>query len=277
MRKIPSLFVAALCSAMSLAAPAVHAQSEPVGSAWSDVTKLPDFFSGNWMAMSSFLDRKNETPLTPEAKAWADKFKPLGDIPFAGAGCKTPGMPAVQRLGMPLKFFFEPGMIAIYIENSSMTRFIRLNGKHSAQPNPTYLGESVARFEGDTLVVDSTGFNDEILFQYTTFPGKGQSPFVLPPDAIFGPHGPDMRMVERMRLLDPDTLEIKLTIYDNTVWTQPYVADTQVYHRQRGDAGWPNEWVCATSDDPLNFDSKTNQSVMQDPADVLKKLKEKDK
>ena len=276
MRTYRSLVATALFAALSLSAPAVHAQSQPIGSEWGDATKLPDFFTGNWMSMSSFLDATNDTPLTPKAKAWAEKYKPIGDIPFAGEGCKTPGMPAVQRLGMPLKFFFQPGMIAIYIENSSMTRFIKLNGKHSAEPNPTYLGESIGHFEGDTLVVDSTGFSDDILFQYTNFPGKSTGRFVLPPDAIFGPHGPNMHMVERMRMPDPDTLEIKLTIYDDTVWTKPYVADTTVYHRQRGDAGWPNEWVCGTAIDPLNFDTKTNQSIMQDPAEVLKRLKQKD-
>lgn len=250
--------------------------AKPLGSTWGDVARMPDFFSGNWMNMQSFLDKTNDTPLTPAAKAHAAKYKPIEDIPFAGPGCRTAGMPLVQRLGMPIKFFYEPGMIAIYIENSSMTRFIKLGGQHTPEPNPTYMGESIAHFEGDTLVIDSTGFRDDILLQYTNFPGKGTSPFILPPDTVFGPHGPNLRMVERMRLLDADTLEIKMTVYDDTVWTKPYVADDRIYRRQRGNDGWPNEWVCGVIDDPLEFDPALNASVMQDPEAVLKRIKERE-
>ncbi|TPG54296.1 hypothetical protein EAH76_06345 [Sphingomonas glacialis] len=272
MTKPKTLLAALLCSAM-LALPSV-ATAEPIGSSWADVTKLPDFFTGNWQSVTSFLDREPKTPLTPKAKAYADAFKPIEDIPFAGPNCKTPGMPTIQRLGSPLKFFYEPGMIAVYIENSSMTRFLKLNGKHAERPNPSYLGDSIAHYEGDTLVVESISFADDILFQYANFPGKGTQRFVLPPESIFGPHGPNLRMVERMHLLDPDTLEIKLTIYDDTVWTEPYIANTQIFKRNRGDAGLPAEWVCGSSADPLEFDPKSNQSVMRDPAEVLKGLKQ---
>jgi len=249
-----------------------------MGTKWSDAAKLPDFFSGNWQSVTSFLDRNVTTPLTPKAKAYAEKYKGIEDIPFAGPGCKTAGMPLIQRLGSPLKFFYQPGLIAIYIENSSMTRFIRVDGKHVERPNPSFLGDSIGHFEGDTFVVESTDFNDDIMFQYANFPGKGTGFFVLPPEAIFGPHGPNMRMVERMRLLDPDTLEIKLTIYDDTVWTQPYVANDQIFKRNTGDYGLPVEWVCGSSDaDPLEFNPATNETVIEDPAEVLKRLQAKDK
>jgi hypothetical protein len=274
MLKRKTLFAAALCSAM-LSLPSVSV-AEPIGSTWSDVTKLPDLFTGNWQSVTSFLDSQPKTPLTPKAKAYADAFKAIEDIPFAGAGCKTPGMPIIQRLGSPLKFFYEPGLIAIYIEASSMTRFIRVNGKHAERPNPSYLGDSIAHFEGDTLVVESISFADDTLTQYANFPGKGLGGFVLPPESIFGPHGPDMRMVERIRLLDPDTLEIQLTIYDDTVWTQPYVANAQIFKRNRGEKGVPVEWVCGSVEDPLQFDPKANRSVVEDPAEVLKRLKQKD-
>jgi hypothetical protein len=247
-----------------------------LGSHWADVAKMPDFFSGSWQSVTSFLDKEPKAPLTPKAKAYADAYKPIEDIPFAGAGCKTPGMPIIQRLGSPLKFFYEPGLIAVYIENSSMTRFIRVNGKHADRPNPTYLGDSIAHFEGDTLVVESTSFVDDILFQYANFPGQGTGFFVLPPESIFGPHGPNLRMVERIKLLDPDTLQIKLTIYDDTVWTEPYVANDQIFKRNTGDFGLPVEWVCGSTADPLEFDPKKNESVMEDPAEVLKRLKAND-
>jgi hypothetical protein len=46
-------------------------------------------------------------------------------------------MPIIQRAGSPLKFFFEPGLIAIYMENDSATRFIKVNGHHDQVSNPT--------------------------------------------------------------------------------------------------------------------------------------------
>jgi hypothetical protein len=273
MIKHKTLCAIALCSAL-FALPA--AAAEPLGSSWADAAKLPDFFTGNWQSFSSFLDNPTNTPFTDQAQAYVAHYKPIQDIPFAGAHCPTPGMPIVQRLGSPLKFFYEPGMIAIYIENSSMTRFIKLNAEHSARPNPTYLGESVGHFEGDTLVVDSVGF-DEILLQYGDLPGRGTGPFVLPPDVIFGPHGPNLRMVERIRLVDADTLEDKLTIYDDTVWKQPYVANSgQLFKRNRGEDGVPHEWVC-NSADTLTFDPLQDKTVVEDPAEVLKRLKQKDK
>jgi hypothetical protein len=273
MMKRITLGALALCSFVLAGAAAAAA---PPGSSWSDISRLPDFFTGSWQSMAAFLDNPTHAPYTDQAKAYVARYKPIVDIPFAGANCPTPGMPIVQRLGSPLKFFYEPGMIAIYIENSSMTRFIRLNTRHSARPNPTYLGESVGHFEGDTLVVDSVGF-DDILLQYGTLPGQGTGPFVLPPEVIFGPHGPNLRIVERIRLLDADTLEDRTTIYDDTVWKTPYESNGgRLFKRLRGEEGVPHEWVCSSAD-TLTFDARQDKTIVEDPAEVLKRLQQKDK
>jgi hypothetical protein len=76
-------------------------------------------------------------------------------------------------------------------------------------------------------------------------------------------------------LVDPDTLEDQLTIYDDTVWKQPYVSNPQIYKRNRGEAGWPHEWVCS-SDDTLTFDPSQGKTIEEDPAEVLKRLQHKD-
>lgn len=267
------LAAAALCSAMF----ALPVAAEPLGSSWSDVTKLPDLFTGNWQSRSPMLDGPANVPFTDKAKAYIAQYKPIQDIPYAGPGCKTPGMPIVQRAGSPLKFFYEPGMIAIYIENDSMTRFIKLNGEHSARPNPTYLGESIGHFEGDTLVVDSVGFADDIMLQYGVLPAWTPGLMAQIPNTIFGPHGPNLRMVERFRLVDADTLEDQLTIYDDTIWKGAYVsAPVQIFKRNRGADGWPNEWVCSTAD-ILAFDPAQNKTIEEDPAETLKRLQQNDK
>jgi hypothetical protein len=83
-------------------------------------------------------------------------------------------------------------------------------------------------------------------------------------------------MVERIRLVDPETLEDQLTIYDDTIWKQPYVSTpVQIFKRNRGDDGWPHEWVCSSAD-ILTFDPAQNKTIVEDPAEVLKRLKQTD-
>ena len=80
-----------------------------------------------------------------------------------------------------------------------------------------------------------------------------------------------MHMVERMRLVNPDTLEFKLTIHDDTVWTKPYVTGTRNYRRLSG--AQPEEWVCTVS--VTSFDPETNSYVDKDPAEMVELLDKK--
>lgn len=254
---------------------AAEAGPSGFGSKWEDAAKMPDFFSGMWMSRGGMVDSAVNVGYTPKAQAYMAKYKGSKDLPYAGLGCKTPGMPIIQRSGTPLKFQFSPGLLSIYIENASMTRFIHLNAKHRADADPTFLGESVAHFEGDTLVVDTVKFRDDIVFQYglvnpklSPMGGPGGPSFK---NVIFGPHGPNLRMVERMRLRDPDTLEVKMTVHDDTVFTGPYEAPVQTYVRQKGEDAWPGEWQCQVSG-ILYYDPSTDSNVSLSPEEALKKL-----
>jgi hypothetical protein len=150
-------------------------------------------------------------------------------------------------------------------------------------------------------VIESVGFADDITFQYGakegyTMPwnrrggpggapggGAGAGPgargapaAAIPGDGsflsytIFGPHGPNLRMVERMRLTDPETLEWKVTIYDDSVFTGPYVAEVHPFKRMRGEKGRPQEWVCTAS--ISYYDDKANKHDELDPEEALKLL-----
>jgi hypothetical protein len=86
-----------------------------------------------------------------------------------------------------------------------------------------------------------------------------------------------MHMVERMRLVNPDTMELKLTLYDDTVWTKPYVTATRNYtHIVKGKnevgpfSGEVEEWVCTLS--ITSFDPDTNTYKDMDPEEVVKHL-----
>jgi hypothetical protein len=297
--------VMVMLSGMACAADKAGSQSAALGSTWADAAKMPDLFSGMWMTMSSFVesDKKLNVPYTAKAQKLVDAYKPKRDIPYAQDGCASPGLPIAMRTG-PIKFTYAPGLISIYMQAVGHTRFIRMN-QPMGRTSPNYYGNSVGHWEGDTLVIETADFLPEITFQYgvgpglpdagtvgTTGPaigvvgssGQGGPPAVAGPSgvaalakAIWGPHGEGMHMVERMRLADPQTLEANLTIYDDTVWTKPYVTATRNFRRiQKGISefgpfsGEPEEWVCTVS--ITSFDPETNTYNDKNPEDMVKYL-----
>jgi hypothetical protein len=284
-----------LLSGIAFSADNAGGQSGALGSTWADAGKMPDLFSGIWMTLSSFVeaDAKLNVPYTAKAQKYVDAYKFRRDIPYAEEGCQTPGLPIAMRTG-PIKFTYAPGLISIYMQAVGHTRFIKMN-QQQGKTSPKYYGNSVGHWEGDTLVVETSDFLPEITFQYgvgkglpdagtvgTIGPGGG--PAVAGPSgvaalakAIWGPHGEGMHMVERMRLVNPQTLEVNLTIYDDTVWTRPYVTATRNFRRiQKGISemgpfsGEPEEWVCTVS--ITSFDPDTNTYKDKDPEEMVKYL-----
>jgi hypothetical protein len=290
-----------------------HAQPAPTppkagasGSTWADAAKMPDFFTGMWMTFSGMVEgeEKVNVPYTDAAKKYVADYKPKRDLPYAEDGCLSPGIPVAMRSG-PIKLTYSPGLITIYMQGVGHTRFIRMN-QPMGQTTPKYYGNSVGHWEGDTLVIETKDFLNEISFQYGVGPGlppentlgtasigpgpgpgpgSGSAPpGLLPPGlanalskAIMGPHGENMRMVERMRLIDPNTIEAQLTLYDDTVWKTPFVATTRKYNRivkgvsEKGPfTGEPEEWVCTKS--ITSFDPTTNTYNDKDPEEMVKYL-----
>jgi hypothetical protein len=87
-------------------------------------------------------------------------------------------------------------------------RHIRLDAPHSANPKPSWYGDSVGHYEGDTLVIDTIGLNDKtFLDNYRT------------------PHTDKLHVTERWRLIeDGKKLEILMTIDDPDTFNQPWQA-----------------------------------------------------
>ena len=314
-RSASVVLIMSLLGAMACSAETADGQSAALGSTWADAGRMPDLFSGMWMTFSNMVesDEKLNVPYTAKAQKYIAGYKFKRDIPYAQEGCRSPGLPIAMRSG-PIKFSYAPGLISIYMQAIGHTRFIRMN-QPMGKTSPKYYGNSVGHWEGDTLVVETEDFLPEITFQYgigkglplaggtgagNLPPPGGGPPGGLPPGggppgglgagpdgalggpaaiakAIWGPHGESMRMVERMRLVNPDTLEIKLTLYDDTVWTKPFVAATRNFRRiQKGVSeigpftGEPEEWVCSVS--ITSFDPDTNSYVDKDPEEMVKYL-----
>jgi hypothetical protein len=237
------------------AAKAVPKSAAEQAKAWTQMSKLPDLWQGTWLSISPIADDFSAPgDYTPFALEYIKKYVPTDDSPFAN--CTPLGMPYAMNIGgMPMKFFQSPGMIALYIESSGAFRFIHMDGrKHSDRPNPTFMGESIGHWEGDTLVVDTTGLLPGTLFQI----GKQGKDVARQGDpspmagVIFGPHGPKMRLVERMRLVNFNTLENQTTIYDDTIFKQPYAVPPRRYSRGIERLNEPQEWVCSDNRDYID-------------------------
>ena len=231
---------------------------------WQEIARLPDFWQGTWQSISPIADDFSTPPdYTASALDYIKHYKPAEDSPFTN--CKPLGMPFVQNIGgMPMKFFQSPGMIAIYIESSGMTRFIHTDGRtHTEQPNPSFLGESIGHWEGDTLVVDTLGFAPDTLFQMGKLDKKTLAQGDPSPLAgvIFGSHGPNLRLVERMRLADFNTLEIQTTIYDDSVFKKPYSLPPRRFIRGIERRNESQEWACTDNRDYLDPNGKLEYNV----------------
>jgi hypothetical protein len=216
---------------------ATPAQADP---GYAALAKLPDW-SGVWEptrfarpAESGTQGPPPRPKLTPEYEkqyaAFEAKNRSTPGINFVSnvADCLPPGLPGSMTQPYPIEFLFTPGRVTIVIETYSMVRRIYTDGSPMPahdQLDPSYQGTSVGHWEGDTLVVETAGILPET------------SPF----NGING-HSDQMKVTERMRLVDPDTLEIVTTREDPAVFAEPFTT-TARYARHRD---WKiMEYVCA--------------------------------
>lgn len=159
----------------------------------------------------------------PILQPWAvEQMKKANDAVLAGhvpyiarERCWPSGVPGylVDTRIVPLYFLVTPKEIVTVIQTDARMRHIYMDVPHSARLTPSWYGESVGHYEGDTLVVDTIGMNDKT--------------FV---DNYRTPHTTQLHVVERYRLVDKDTLEIVATVEDPGAFTMPWSA-VQRYKR----------------------------------------------
>jgi hypothetical protein len=160
----------------------------------------PDF-SGVWWQPSTVDSGK------PEFQQWAQEVAKQradnGRIDSPQTHC-LPG--AVLRLGPVWEFVQSKDyMVEISDDDSPGFHQIYLNRKHSEDPNPAWYGDSVGRWEGDTLVVDRVAFDDRVWL-----------------DQELHPHTGKLHVVERYRRPDLGHLEIEITVDDPGTLVKPY-------------------------------------------------------
>ena len=164
-----------------------------------------------------------------------------GVVPRDRSNCSPPGMPRIMRLGQyPYEFLFTPGRVTINQEAWMQTRTIWTDGRsHLEEPDPTFMGNSIGRWEGDTLVVDTIGISDQLDLD-TGMPHSAQ--FRLTERIHLSPDDPDV-LVNEMRMEDPEALEEPFEI-------------TVRYRRDR--EGALIEFQCAENDrNPIDEEGNT--------------------
>jgi hypothetical protein len=225
---IVALMAVFACSLLALAQPEPQSQVEH---SKAPALAPPHDLSGVWLMDEKryHVDprlygppSKEVPPKTPWAQQRYAEAKPgsrggTGDSDNDPAlHCDPVGFPRIMGAG-PFEIIQIPGRILIFFEDQHARREIWMDGRSLPNdPDPTWYGYSVGRWDGDTLVVDTVGFNDR-----SWLDGNGD------------PHSDEMRVEERYRRPDDNTLELSMTINDPKSYTKPWVSTEPKIYKLR--------------------------------------------
>ncbi len=149
------------------------------------------------------------------------------------SSCVPAGVPFFMGYGGPdpLVFLQTPKEVWILWREDNQVRRIYMDVPHSANLKPSWYGESVGHYEGDTLVVDTIGLNDKTVV-----------------DVYRTPHTEKLHVVERWRMLDNGkAMEVVFTVEDPDAFYQPWVGMRR-YRRVQQE---PYEKICAENNTNL--------------------------
>jgi hypothetical protein len=176
--------------------------------------KARDADLGNFEKDSAVLERSDPNKPIYKPEYW-DKVQDLDwnglklDPSFS---CKPAGLP---RMGPPQKIVQTEHEVVLLYESGNTFRTIPTDGREHdpvRANDQTWMGDSVGRWEGDTLVVDSVGFNDLSWLGWTGYL-----------------HSNDLHVIERFRR-EGDRLHYDVTVEDPTVLQEPWRLDPQTLH-----------------------------------------------
>ena len=157
--------------------------------------------------------------------------------------CLPAGIPRSVMLGLfPQQFIQTPTQLVILYEYMSTYRVIPFGTEHPDDWIPSYMGNSVARWDGDTLVVDIIGFND-----VTWLAGTGTF------------HTEALHIVERYTRVSRDRIDYEVTMEDPNVLTKPWRLTSSLMLREGTRL---QEYTCAENNiDPDRYERLLEQGV----------------
>jgi hypothetical protein len=193
----------------------------------------------------------------PPMTAWGEErfnankpsFGPRAVVPALGndpiAQCNPLGLPRIHFFSWPLEIVQTRDKVIQVFEWTRVYRDIWIDGRDlPIDWEPRWYGYSVGRWEGDTFVVDSIGYDERTWADH------------------FGhPHSEEMRLQERYRRVDRDTLELTMTLNDPKTYTKPWVSETKIL-KPLPQQGWPyrelREEICAPVNEQFFNDNVRN-------------------
>src|SRR5436190_11425934 len=184
--------------------------------------RLPDGkpdFSGVWNPPGGYLrnlakDLKEEVPFQPWAKAvYDERAAGLHWREEPDANCLPQGVPKILVAPAPWKVVQTPNLIVFVHEAFNLWRQVFLDGRELAvadDTTPTWMGYSVGKWDGDTLMVESRGFNGKVWL-----------------DQLGKPSTEALHVTERFRRKDFGHMEILVTIDDPKAYTKPWTVTVE--------------------------------------------------
>jgi hypothetical protein len=219
-------------SILAMAAAALAFQPVSFGQtparAAAPAARTPDF-SGVWVRAPGYgrsFNPKEAPPMQPWA---AERFNAAregitdpnqqgrDELDPVITSCAPVGMPRIMLFPRAFEVIQIPGRVLMLFEWDHIVRQIYTGGqKQPEDPDPIWMGYSTGRWEGDTLVVDTIGLTDETWL-----------------DSVGHPHSEALHVVERMRRVSADRLEIDFTFDDPKAYTKPWTGK-MAYQRMEG-------------------------------------------
>jgi hypothetical protein len=206
------LSIVALTVAGVLACVPQSAKAQASGKTTGAIPRQPDgktdltgFWSLAGLRIGHDGEKEDEAriPYTPEGlaayKNHDDKDDPL-------AYCLPAGVPRILHSPGPMKIMQSSDHIAMLFELTRIWRLIPTDGRpHHPDVEDTFMGDSVGRWEGDTLVIDTVGFNDRTWL-----------------DSAGHQHTSQMRVTERITRTAINNLHYEVTVHDPKFYSKPW-------------------------------------------------------
>lgn len=218
--------VALVCSSLVFAQTVEHAPQE------TRVESHARDLSGVWLGRP---EADTFSASAPSMQPWAEaKFKTVkpGYGPHASAlsqdpllDCLPPGMPRILLVPFPMQIAQIPGEVIMLFEYDHYVRHIYMDRReHPKNMDLTWMGDSIGKWDGNTLVVDTVGLTDRSWL-----------------DQVGHPHSSALHLVERIRRVDHETLQDDITIDDPKAYTKPWTGQRIFKLRP----GWHlKEYIC---------------------------------
>jgi hypothetical protein len=236
----------------------------------SGSSQVPDL-SGDWapdrtrggmgqsLSLSDIGGRKrgneDDIPYQPwaRAKTLAEKTSTGPDPRFDETTdpqviyCEPPSVPHIYLWPIKTKFIQTPEAVYVLYELGPFFRVVWLNSKHPADPDPQWWGHSIGSYEnGDTLVIDTVGFNDKTWL-----------------DQMGHPHTEQLHLIERYKRVNQNQLELDMTIDDPGAYTKPWPSHRNFALSTTGFLRY--QQICSVRENQSFFDNTGKPAVGTPP------------